>query len=849
MEAAQLRSIFLDYFAANGHTIVPSASLIPHDPSLLFTVAGMVPFKPYFLGEEIPAFNRAVTIQKCFRAPDIDIIGTTRRHLTYFEMMGNFSFGDYFKEGAINYAWGLITEGFGLDPERLWVTVHNSDDAAEELWRDMIGVRPERIQRLDEDNFWDMGDTGPCGPCSEIFFDKGPEFGADGGPAFGGEDRFVEFWNLVFMQYEKGPGGSMTELPKQNIDTGSGFERVLSILNGVESVFATDLFTPLLDTAARALNTGYGTDEETDVAIRRIADHGRAMTMLVSDGVLPSNEGRGYVLRRIIRRAILAARRAGSDAQLAASLVDATIEKMGSAYPVLVKDRDLIVEVLEREEAGFARTLRTGMSLLEEARDEVTRSGSTVFPGDVAFKLHDTHGFPIELTNEIVGESGLSVERESFDAAMAEQRSRARAASKALNLADEAQYRDLVERHGTTEFVGRDVTRYTVETTVLALLVGEDGTSERFLDSTPFYAESGGQVGDTGSIVTETGRFEVTDTQNVAGGLFAHRGRVTGEVLPGQVAVATIDPLRREATRRNHTSTHLLHAGLRAVLGDHVRQQGSYVGPERLRFDFSHGSGVSRSEMSDILTMVNTDVVENDGVETIQTTKQVAETMGAIAFFGDKYGDRVRVVKAGPHSLEFCGGTHVDRLGDIGQIQIVSEASIGSNTRRIEAVSGLGAYRRSHEMESALGSVATLLKVSLDDVVPALERLFERQRDVEKEVAALRQAQLSAFADQLHARSNGDALVARVDGYPGEQLRTLAQDLQRRGRRVVVLVGASDDKVAIAVATNEALDAQSTVKALASLVGGGGGGSARLALAGARDASSIDKVLEAATAL
>jgi alanyl-tRNA synthetase len=849
VEAAQLRSIFLDYFAANGHTIVPSASLIPHDPSLLFTVAGMVPFKPYFLGEEIPAFNRAVTIQKCFRAPDIDIIGTTRRHLTYFEMMGNFSFGDYFKEGAINYAWGLITEGFGLDPERLWVTVHNSDDAAEELWRDMIGVRPERIQRLDEDNFWDMGDTGPCGPCSEIFFDKGPEFGADGGPAFGGEDRFVEFWNLVFMQYEKGPGGSMTELPKQNIDTGSGFERVLSILNGVESVFATDLFTPLLDTAARALNTGYGTDEETDVAIRRIADHGRAMTMLVSDGVLPSNEGRGYVLRRIIRRAILAARRAGSDAQLAASLVDATIEKMGSAYPVLVKDRDLIVEVLEREEAGFARTLRTGMSLLEEARDEVTRSGSTVFPGDVAFKLHDTHGFPIELTNEIVGESGLSVERESFDAAMAEQRSRARAASKALNLADEAQYRDLVERHGTTEFVGRDVTRYTVETTVLALLVGEDGTSELFLDSTPFYAESGGQVGDTGSIVTETGRFEVTDTQNVAGGLFAHRGRVTGEVLPGQVAVATIDPLRREATRRNHTSTHLLHAGLRAVLGDHVRQQGSYVGPERLRFDFSHGSGVSRSEMSDILTMVNTDVVENDGVETIQTTKQVAETMGAIAFFGDKYGDRVRVVKAGPHSLEFCGGTHVDRLGDIGQIQIVSEASIGSNTRRIEAVSGLGAYRRSHEMESALGSVATLLKVSLDDVVPALERLFERQRDVEKEVAALRQAQLSAFADQLHARSNGDALVARVDGYPGEQLRTLAQDLQRRGRRVVVLVGASDDKVAIAVATNEALDAQSTVKALASLVGGGGGGSARLALAGARDASSIDKVLEAATAL
>jgi alanyl-tRNA synthetase len=849
VEAAQLRSIFLDYFAGNGHTVVPSASLIPHDPSLLFTVAGMVPFKPYFLGEEVPAFNRAVTIQKCFRAPDIDIIGTTQRHLTFFEMMGNFSFGDYFKEGAINFAWGLITEGFGLDPERLWVTVHNSDDTAEALWRDMIGVRPERIQRLDEDNFWDMGDTGPCGPCSEIFFDKGPQFGADGGPAFGGEDRFVEFWNLVFMQYEKGPGGSLTELPKQNIDTGSGFERVLSILNGVESVFATDLFAPLLETAAKALDIPYGSDEQTDVAIRRIADHGRAMTMLVSDGVLPSNEGRGYVLRRIIRRAILAARRAGSEAKLAASLVDATIEKMGSAYPVLVKDRELIIEVLEREEAGFARTLRTGMSLLEEARDEVVRSGSTVFPGDVAFKLHDTHGFPIELTNEIVSEAGLGVEREAFDRAMAEQRHRARAASKALNLADEAQYRDLVERHGTTEFVGRDVSRYSVETTVLALLVGEDGTSELFLDSTPFYAESGGQVGDTGAIVTETGRFEVLDTQNVAGGLFAHRGRMTGEVLPGQAAVATIDPARREATRRNHTATHLLHSGLRTVLGDHVRQQGSYVGPERLRFDFSHGAGVNPGQMNEILTMVNTDVVENDGVETIQTTKHEAETMGAIAFFGDKYGDRVRVVRAGPHSLEFCGGTHVDRLGDIGQIQIVSEASIGSNTRRIEAVSGLGAYRRSHEMESALGSVATLLKVSLDDVVPALERLFDRQRDVEKEVASLRQAQLSAFAEQLDATSDAEVLVARVDGYPGEQLRSLAQDLQHRGRRAVVLVGASDDTVAIAVATNETLDAQTTVKSLAALVGGGGGGSARLALAGGRDAAGIDRVLVAAAAL
>jgi len=849
VEAAQLRSIFLEYFATNGHSIVPSASLIPHDPSLLFTVAGMVPFKPYFLGEEVPPFGRAVTIQKCFRAPDIDIIGTTQRHLTFFEMMGNFSFGDYFKEGAIQFAWGLITEGFGLDPERLWVTVHNSDDVAEELWRDLIGVRPERIQRLDEDNFWDMGDTGPCGPCSEIFYDKGAQFGADGGPAFGGDDRFVEFWNLVFMQYEKGPGGSMTELPQQNIDTGSGFERVLSILNGVESVFATDLFTPLLETAARALDTPYGRDESTDVAIRRIADHGRAMTMLVADGVLPSNEGRGYVLRRIIRRAILAARRAGSNAALSGALVDATIAKMGDAYPILKKDRELIIEILEREEAGFARTLRTGMLLLEEARDDVTASGSTVFPGDVAFKLHDTHGFPIELTNEIVAESGLVVERSAFDAAMSEQRARARAGSKALHLADEAQYRELVERHGETEFVGRDVARYSVETTVLALLVGEDGTSELFLDSTPFYAESGGQVGDVGSIVTETGRFDVVDTQNVAGGLYAHRGRVTGEVLPGQVAIATIDALRREAVRRNHTATHLLHAGLRTVLGEHVRQQGSYVGPERLRFDFSHASGLAPEETEAILTMVNVEVVENDDVTTIQTSKQEAEKLGAVAFFGDKYGDRVRVVRAGAHSLEFCGGTHVERLGDIGQVQIVSEASIGSNTRRIEAVSGLGAYRRSQQMEGALGSVATLLKVASDDVVPALERLFERQREIEKEVSQLRQAQLSAFAEQLHQQTDGDAVIARVDGYAGEQLRTLAQDLQRRGRRVVVLVGVNEDKVSLVVASDESLDAQSAVKQLATLVGGGGGGSARVALAGGRDVTAVDEVLRAAASL
>ncbi|MGA7834205.1 MAG: alanine--tRNA ligase, partial [Acidimicrobiales bacterium] len=836
MEAAQLRSIFLDYFARNGHTVVPSASLIPHDPTLLFTVAGMVPFKPYFSGEETPPYPRAVSVQKCFRASDIEIIGTTQRHLTFFEMLGNFSFGDYFKEGAITYAWELITEGFGIDPERLWITVHVSDDEAAGLWHDLIGIRSERIQRLDEDNFWSMGEVGPCGPSSEIFYDKGSHFGADGGPAYGGDDRFVEFWNLVFTQYEREIDGSLTELPKKNIDTGAGFERTLAILNGVESVFATDLFAPLIEASAKIIKTPYGRDEAVDVAIRRMADHGRAMTMLVADGVLPSNEGRGYVLRRIIRRAILAARRAGSDAALSESLVDATIEKMGPAYPNLLDERDLIVEILEREEAGFARTLRTGLTLLEEAQREVVERGEKIFPGDVAFKLHDTHGFPIELTDELVGEAGLAVERAAFDEAMAEQRERARKSAKTLRVADDAQYRDLIERYGATEFVGRDVTRYSLETSVVAVLAGEHGESEVFLDTTPFYAESGGQVGDTGAIVTETGRLEVLDTQNVAGGVFAHRGRLTGEILPGQAAVATIDAERREATRRNHTATHLLHAGLRTVLGDHVRQQGSFVGPDRLHFDFSHDGGLKAEETRDILTLVNTDVVLNEHVDTIQTTKAEAETMGAVAFFGDKYGDRVRVVRAGRHSLEFCGGTHVDRLGDIGQIQVVSEASIGANTRRLEAVSGLGAHRRSYEMEQTLASIAGLLKTSTEDVVPALERLFKRQRDVEKQVAALRQAQLSQFANELHESSAGNVVVARVDGYAGDQLRTLASDLQRRGRRVVVLAGELDEKVAVAVATDGSIDAASAVKSLAAHVGGGGGGSERLALAGGRDA-------------
>jgi alanyl-tRNA synthetase len=804
----------------------------------------MVPFKPYFVGDETPSFSRAASIQKCFRAPDIDQIGTTKRHLTFFEMMGNFSFGDYFKQEAIQFAWGLITEGFGFDPEQLWVTVHVSDNDASDIWRSVAGIRPERIQRLDEDNFWAMGDVGPCGPCSEIYFDKGPKYGADGGPANGDGDRFVEFWNLVFMQYNRGIDGSLLDLPKKNIDTGAGFERVLSIRNNEESVFATDLFVPLMETAQSIVGKTYGKDENTDIAIRRIAEHGRAMTMLVSDGVLPSNEGRGYVLRRIIRRAILAARREGSDRAVTEALVTATIEKMADAYPSLIADQSLITSILQREEDGFARTLRAGLSLLTEEAENVVASKTTIFPGDVAFKLHDTHGFPLELTSEVVEERGLTVDRAAFDVAMDEQRTRARAAAKAKNVGDDSLYREIVESNGLTTFIGRDAARYSIESTILGSMTAADGTVEVFLDTTPFYAESGGQVGDTGTIVTETGRLEVLDTQSVIGGLVSHRGKATGEILPGQMAVATIDGLRRDAVRRNHTATHLLHAALRTVLGDHVRQQGSLVEPDRLRFDFAHTSGLAPEEIDAVLTMVNGDVVVNESVDTVEASRQEAEAMGAVAFFGDKYGDRVRVVRAGANSLEFCGGTHVQRLGDIGQIQVVSEASIGSNTRRLEAVTGLGAMRRSREMELVLASIASTLKTSQDEVVPSIERLIEKQRETERALTGLRQASLASLAGSLMESVSTGVLVARVDGLPVDELRTLAQDLRQRGARALLLVGdAGDGKVAMAVATDGAIDAKSVVKDLGALVGGGGGGSAELATAGGKNVAGIEAAL------
>ena len=850
MQANDLRAAFTRFFAARGHEVVPSASLIPYDPTVLFTIAGMVPFKPYFIGEEQPPWPRATSVQKCFRTVDIDIVGTTTRHGTFFEMLGNFSFGDYFKDQAIPYAWELLTEAFGIDGDRLWITVYETDDEAADIWRDAIGIPAERIQRMGEDNFWEMGETGPCGPCSEIYYDKGDVYGAPGGPLTGGAERFVEIWNLVFMQFNRQLDGSMEPLPRPSIDTGAGLERILPILQGTDSIFATDVLAPLVETAQSLTGITYGGDDAADVGLRILADHGRAMTMLVSDGVLPTNEGRGYVLRRLIRRAVLAARRLGTDTPVTPALAASAVEVMGRAYPVLVENLGLVQEVVEREERGFDRTLRTGLSLLEEAMAEASERPARRLSGEVAFRLHDTHGFPIELTEELAAERGLTVERDVFDSAMEEQRNRARLAARTPAAADEHAYRLLLDDVGPTTFVGRE--HYTLATRVTAVLAGsEPGTAEIFLDRTPFYAEGGGQVGDTGTIVTETGRAVVYDTKPALPGLVAHRARVEGEIYADQDALATIDGERRDATRRNHTGTHLLHAALRQVLGDHVRQQGSLVAPGRLRFDFSHSAALAPEELEAVVRVANEDVLTDDEVHTTEATKVEAEAMGAVAFFGDKYGDVVRVVRAGPHSLEFCGGTHVGALGSIGPISVVSEGSIGSNTRRIEALTGRPSLERSLERDAQLAETATLMRTEPDSVVEALERLLERQRSAEKELARLRDSAVAAEAAALVAEARDGTLVARRDGRSADELRALALAARRSGSLRAVVLGGSPDgtKVSIVAATGGQPDAGALVKSVAAVVGGGGGGSPEVAVAGGREPGQLDEALAQAARL
>ncbi len=853
--ANELRDAFVQFFAERGHAVVPSASLIPHDPTVLFTVAGMVPFKPYFVGDEVPPYKRAVSVQKCARAGgkhnDLDDVGRTKRHLVFFEMLGNFSFGDYFKADAIPWSWELVTEVFGLDGDRIWITVHTSDDEAEQIWHEAVGVPMDRIQRLgDKDNFWQMGETGPCGPCSELHIDRGPEFGPDGGPLHDPHgDRYMEFWNLVFMQFNQAADGSRAPLPKPSIDTGAGLERILALVQGVDSVWETDVLRPLIEVAQSITGRTYvpgDYDDRNSFSLRVLAEHARSSTMLVGDGVFPSNEGRGYVLRRIIRRAVRHAFLLGTEHLVMPRLVETAIDVMGTADPNVVKHRDFILGVLTKEEERFRQTLRTGLNILE---DELARQPHEL-AGTTAFMIHDTYGFPLEVTEEIAAERGVSVDVAGFNAEMANQRERAKAARKDTSTDDERldAYREVVEQFGTTTFVG--YTDYETEARVLAVLPLEGDQCEVFLDQTPFYAESGGQVGDTGTITTETGAVEVIDTTFALPGLRRHLARrLHGEIRPGQTATAAIDGGRRDAIRRNHTATHVLHWALRTVLGEHVKQAGSLVAPDRLRFDFSHYAALTPDEIAEIERLANSETLANAPVRAFETTKDEATAMGAIAFFGDKYGDIVRVLEAGS-SIELCGGTHVRATGDIGTIKIVSEGSIGSNLRRIEAVTGEHALALLQHDERVLAEAARLVGTRPDELLTGVQRKLDELKAAQDELKLLRTKLAAGRASAIAAGATDGVVVERVDGLAPSELRDLAVAVrQQPGIRAVVLGGESSTggvSLVAAVSPDFGAPAGDLIREAARAVGGGGGGKGDVATAGGKDPAGLPEALRLA---
>ena len=853
MQAGELREAFSAFWTERDHQVRSSASLIPHEPSLLFTVAGMVPFMPYFLGEEQPPKSRLCTIQKCVRAGgkhnDLDDIGRTNRHFTFFEMMGNFSFGDYFKAEAIPWAWEFVTEVLGLEEERLWVTVHVSDDEAEEIWASSVGLAPERIQRLDKDNWWAAGDTGPCGPCSEIFYDLGPEFGDDGGPAEGGQDRFIEVWNLVFMQFSNDGSGELQPLPQTGIDTGAGMERLLAVLQGVPSVWDIDLFAPLLSEAERITGIKYGEDSSTDVSMRIFADHARSTALLISDGVFPSNEDRGYVLRRIIRRAVRHAWTLGVEDVVMPGLVEVVAEVMGDHYSDLRENLELIKDVVGREEEQFRRTLATGSQILEEAVSSLEEGDS--LPGTVAFQLHDTFGFPVEVTEEILSERNLTLDKEAFDLSMDEQRERARSARDDGPAVANEVYRQIVDQFDLTEFV-RDSSSV-ADARVLAVVELEGPQVEVFLDRTPFYAESGGQIGDTGTIKTDDALVAVDDCTFALPGLHRHLGRVVeGTISSESIAVAEIDDERRSAIRRNHTATHILHWALREVLGDHVKQAGSLVAPDRLRFDFNHFEAVTPAQQAEIEDLVNAELLTNGECLHYETTMEQAQKVGAIAFFGDKYGDNVRVLEAGDHSLELCGGTHVNALGDIGHLRIISENSVGSNIRRVEAVTGLVTVERLQDSEQLIAEMGELLNSSPDEILEALQRRLGEIKDLRGQVKALQQATAGARASEIADSAVGGVVIKRLDGLERDELRDLAAAIRDRPQiEAVVLAGAPDSggvALVSAVIPDGKFEAASLIDEAAKAIQGGFGrkGNPPLIVAGGKNIDGIEEALNSA---
>jgi alanyl-tRNA synthetase len=850
--ADELRTAWCDFFAGRAHTVVPSAGLIPTHPSApMFTNSGMMPFVSYFLGEEPVPYDppRAVSVQKCVRAGgkhnDLDAIGRSMRHLSFFEMLGNFSFGDYFKAETIPWAWEFLTEAIGLDGDRLWVTCHVSDDEAEEIWVDSVGVPRSRIQRLDKDNFWEMGETGPCGPCSELFWDYGPELGPEGGPANPeAEDRYVEIWNLVFTQYFRGADGSLADLPSVNVDTGAGMERILAVLGDSPSLYSADVLAALVDEAQSVTGHSLGRSDLGDIALRLIADHTRTATFLVADGVVPSNEDRGYVLRRIIRRAVRFAYMLDVHDLVLPRMVKRCTEVMGNAYPDLVAQEGHLVDLIWREEERFRQTLDRGSSLLDAELDDLDAEDA-VLDGDVAFVLHDTFGFPLEVTQEMAELRGAVVDIEGFDLAMARQRERSRAAGRKGSVAagEEADAeRAVLAEHGPTEFTGREEDTSTA--TVLAVI--GDGV---FLDRSPFYAESGGQLGDTGTITTDTGSVRVVDTTPALPGLHRHRFEpIEGRIEQGQSATAAIDAPRRAAIRRNHTATHLLHWALREVLGEHVKQQGSMVGPDRLRFDFSHHSAVTPEELVVVEDLVNAEVLSDAQVRHFETSMDEARDLGAIAFFGDKYGEVVRVLQAGSHSVELCGGTHVGALGEIGMVKVVSEGSIGSNVRRIEAVTGMGALELLRFTEAGVQELADTLGVPRDDLQEGVTKRLGELRSLRDEVKELRRAVAGSQAESLLDRASDGLLVAEVTSESRDEVRELAVALRDRPGIEAVVLGSSPGgkgvAIVAAVTTESGLHAGDLIAPAARVVGGGGGRSADLAMIGGKFPERLGEALD-----
>ena len=877
MDSADIRRRFLDFFEKNGHTIVPSASLIANDPTLLLVNAGMVPFKPYFLGEAPAPYKRATSVQKCVRTLDIEEVGKTTRHGSFFQMAGNFSFGDYFKEGAITMAWKLLTSsvkdgGYGFDPEKLWVTIYLDDEEAYDIWRNKVGVPENKIQRRGmADNYWSMGIPGPCGPCSEIYFDRGPEHGKEGGP-IADEERYLEVWNLVFMQYNRGEGGSKDdfplngELPAKNIDTGMGLERMAAILQGVDNIYEIDTTKIILDKATAIVGVKYGAEISADIRLRVVADHTRTAAFLIGDGVIPGNEGRGYVLRRMMRRVIRNMRILGADNPVMKELIEATIKAMGPQYPELVSDKKRILEIAIGEETSFAQTLKTGTMLFENTIDDLTKSKSKTLSGEKVFELHDTYGFPYDLTLEMATEAGISIDAEGFKRLMLEQKNRAKADAKERKqgLADVQQYRALADLAGITNFTGYSET--SSEVNLKGLLVNgavtksvNQGSEVEFvLDRSPFYAEGGGQLADSGRLVLSNGsEIEVDDVQQPVPGLYVHRGRVAkGEAVTGLKGVGHVDLLRRKAISRAHTATHLIHKAFREALGETATQLGSENSPGRLRFDFPSPKPVPVSVLNDVEARVNEVLLNDLGVSAQLMSQDQARSLGAMALFGEKYGDVVRVVSVGDWAHELCGGTHAQRSAQLGVIKFLGEQSIGAGTRRVEALVGTDAYQFLAREHLIVSNLQEMLKGRPEELSDKVSSLMERLKDAEKEIEKSRKNQLSGSIND-YLKSAHEVNGVKIANFLAEgeisanDVRELVTNVRGQlGESAAVVIGAgiSGGKVNVVVATNDAarknnLNAGEILNAVLSKLDGKGGGKADMAQGAGSNVSDAKKVI------